>query len=218
MAWILGLALVIAVVALVKALFMLRDHQIGVRTRSYYRAVLAISLIFLAGAAWLGWPGPFGGLGFSRGASPNLPRDELRANDIWLEVAKDAVGPGNRAARPRIQASPEFTSPGEEADTVTMVLRADNAADHETLRDSIRRDTWNIFRSIFEDSRLDWIQEIRIVVTHPIGWTRVDGGEPPVAQVRLHRERFKRLNVSGVNPTRLDDIAEVRWLPPLTTS
>lgn len=218
MAWLLGLVPVIGAAALIKALFNLLRAPGDHRRKGHYRLVAVTSLLVLAGSSWLGWPGPFGGLGFSRGVTPNLPRDELGTHELWLDVARAAVGPSNRSMEPRVQPSPTPQDTGGGAEKITLIVRANDAGNTDQLRRDIRGDSWAIFRAIFEDNRLDWIQEVRLIFTHPQGSIRTGNGEPPVAQIRLTREQFQRLNPPGVNPDRLDDIAEVRWLPPLSGS
>lgn len=172
-----------------------------------HQYVLAASLAVLAGILWFGWTAPPAGLD-----QPST------ADDLWLDVARRAAGPGNRSARPRLEPAPASLPGDPGPQTITMVLRADDAGDEPSMRRGIRDDAWAIFRAIFEDARLEWIDEVRLIVTHPRGSIRSLEGEPPVAQIRLDRQRFQRLNPEGVNPQRLEDIAEVRWLPPLAGS
>ena len=211
--WLLGLLVLLAIVAFVYALFGLRRP--GHPERAGRLRLLAVAAVaVLAGSAWFGWPGPFGGFGSERG-TPDRPPAQLDQGNLWLDLAAKAVEPSNRRVQERVEPSPMIDA-AQRPEVVTLILRANDAPGPDALRQSIRKDAWAIFRTLYEDPRLNWIAEIRIVATHPSGEALPgEPGEPPVAELRLTRERFNRLNPPGVRPERLDDVADIWWLPPL---
>ena len=208
--WLLGFLTLLGIAALVYALFGLRRARTP-RAASRFRWLAAASVFLLAAGAYFGWPGPFGAPGPPLGAGPDVPRSSLQT-DVVLQVARQAAGPSNRDATPRVEAARQ---PAQgEAESVVLLLRANDAPDAETMRRQIRSDAWAILRRLFEDPRLARLLEVSLLVTHPTGRDQ-DGGEPIVAVVTLTRERFERLNAPGVSPDHLDDVADIQWHAPL---